>query len=134
MELVSVYCFGEQLPDPDLVRKFIGYVIKDENKTEDFTPFDRQGIDVTPVVRSFILQQLLTIKGRYVYMQGSRIWVKVPIVNYYTPSFASWSKKPKRTPKYQFNVTIVGAFTNRIFCMIIGYVQLGRKFICTLCY
>ncbi|CAB4042405.1 Hypothetical predicted protein, partial [Paramuricea clavata] len=62
MELVSVYCFGEQLPNPDLVRKFIGYVIKDENETEDFTPFDGQGIDVTPVIRSYILQQLLTIK------------------------------------------------------------------------
>ncbi|CAB4014180.1 E3 ubiquitin- ligase rnf213-alpha-like, partial [Paramuricea clavata] len=62
MELVSVYCFGEQLPNPELVRKFIGYVIKDENETEDFTPFDGQGIDVTPVIRSYILQQLLAIK------------------------------------------------------------------------
>jgi hypothetical protein len=66
MELVSVYCFGEQLPNPDLVRKFIGYVIKNENETEDFTPFDGQGIDVTPVIRSYILQQLLAIKERYV--------------------------------------------------------------------
>ena len=64
MELVSLYCFGEQLPNPDLVRKFISYVIKDENKTEDFTPFDEKGIDVTPVIRSFILQQLLQIKER----------------------------------------------------------------------
>ena len=61
-----MYCFGEDLPESDLVGKFIGYVIKDENKTEDFSPFDGQGIDVTPVVRSYILQQLLTIKERYV--------------------------------------------------------------------
>ena len=61
-----MYCFGEDLPESDLVSKFIGYVIKDKNRTEDFTPFDGQGIDVTPVVRSFILQQLLAIKGRYV--------------------------------------------------------------------
>ncbi len=67
MDLVSLYCFGEQLPNPDLVKKFISYVIKDENRTEAFTPFDEQGIDVTPVVRSYILQQLLTIKGRYVF-------------------------------------------------------------------
>ena len=64
MELVSLYCFGEQLPNPDLVRKFISYVIKDENETEDFTPFDGQGIDVSPVIRSYILQQLLSIKER----------------------------------------------------------------------
>ena len=64
MELVSLYCFGEQLPNPDLVQKFISYVIKDENKTEDLTPFGEQGIDVTPVLRSFILQQLLAVKER----------------------------------------------------------------------
>ncbi|CAB3996228.1 E3 ubiquitin- ligase rnf213-alpha-like, partial [Paramuricea clavata] len=64
MELVSVYCFGEQLPNPDLVQKFIGYVIRDEKRTEDFTPFGGQGIDVTPVIRSYILQQLLAIKER----------------------------------------------------------------------
>ena len=64
MELVSLYCFGEQLPNPDLVQKFISYVIKDENKTEDFTPFDGQGIDVSPVIRSYILQKLLSIKKR----------------------------------------------------------------------
>ena len=61
-----MYCFGEQLPNPDLVRKFISYVIKDENRTEDFSPFDGQGIDITPVLRSYILQQLLSIKERYV--------------------------------------------------------------------
>ena len=66
MELVSLYCFGEQLPSSELVLKFISYVIKDENKTEDLTPFDEQAIDVTPVIRSFILQQLLQIKGRWV--------------------------------------------------------------------
>ena len=60
-----MYCFGEQLPNPDLVRKFISYVIRDEKRTEDFTPFDGQGIDVTPVIRSYILQQLLVVKGRY---------------------------------------------------------------------
>jgi hypothetical protein len=64
MELVSLYCFGEQLPNSDLVQKFISYVIKDEKITEDFTPFDGQGIDVTPVIRSYILQKLLSIKER----------------------------------------------------------------------
>ncbi|XP_028416584.1 E3 ubiquitin-protein ligase rnf213-alpha-like [Dendronephthya gigantea] len=64
VELVSLYCFRKQLPEPDLVRKFINYVINDENKTEAFTPFGGQGIDVTPVIRSYILQQLLAIKER----------------------------------------------------------------------
>ena len=69
MELVALYCFGEesrQLPDHQLVKKFIGYVIKENNRTKDFSPFDGQGIDTTPVVRSFILQQLLAPKGKYV--------------------------------------------------------------------
>ena len=65
MELVSTYCFEEQLPNPDLVRKFISYVINDKNETEDFTPFGGQGIDASPVVRSYLLQQLLSISERY---------------------------------------------------------------------
>lgn len=69
MELVALYCFGDesrQLPKPELVIKFIGYVIREDHKTEDFTPFDDQAIDTTPVVRSFILQQLLVHKDKYV--------------------------------------------------------------------
>ena len=66
MELVSTYCFGEQWPNPDLVRKFISYVINDKNETEDFTPFGGQGIDASPVVRSYLLQQLLSIRERYI--------------------------------------------------------------------
>ena len=67
MELVALYCFGEQsqqMPNPGLVEKFIGYVIKENKRTGDFTPFDGQGIDSTPVVRSFILQQLLAQTSR----------------------------------------------------------------------
>ncbi|XP_046860853.1 E3 ubiquitin-protein ligase RNF213-like [Xenia sp. Carnegie-2017] len=64
MNVVSVYCFGDDLPQDELVQKFMSYVIKDENVTEDFTPFNGHGIDVTPVIRSYILQRLLAIKGR----------------------------------------------------------------------
>ena len=76
MELVSLYCFGEQLPNPDLVRKFISYVTKDQNRTEDFTPFDGQGIDVSPAVRSFILQQLLSMKERCVVKTTTILYCK----------------------------------------------------------
>ena len=67
MELVALYCFGEEsqkMPNRELVEKFVGYVIKENRRTGDFTPFDGQGIDSTPVVRSFILQQLLAQKSR----------------------------------------------------------------------
>ncbi|XP_046861659.1 E3 ubiquitin-protein ligase RNF213-like [Xenia sp. Carnegie-2017] len=64
MNVVSVYCFGDDLPQEELLRKFMSYVIKDGNVTEDFTHFDGHGIDVTPVIRSYILQQLFSIKGR----------------------------------------------------------------------
>ena len=66
MSVVSVYCFGDDLPQDELVKKFIAYVINDDKFTEDFSPFDGHSIDVTPVIRSYILQQLLAIKGRYV--------------------------------------------------------------------
>ena len=68
MELVSLYCFGEEslsMPEPELVQKFIQYVIKEGKETQDFSPFDGQAVDATPVVRSFILQQLLSNKERY---------------------------------------------------------------------
>ena len=91
MELVAVYCFGDEsrdAPKPALVKKFIGYVIKEDNKTEDFTPFDGQGIDTTPVVRSFILQQLLTHKGKYVqYFFKFRVLSVRPSVRSFVRSF-----------------------------------------------
>ena len=67
MNVVSVYCFGDDLPQDELVQKFMSYVIKDEYVTEDFTPFNGHGIDVTPIIRSYILQRLLAIKERCVY-------------------------------------------------------------------
>ncbi|PFX29705.1 E3 ubiquitin-protein ligase RNF213 [Stylophora pistillata] len=63
MELVSLFCFGTKADDgamdPELFAMFMSYVIEATSKTKDFSPFPEHGIDATPVVRSFLLQQLL---------------------------------------------------------------------------
>ena len=64
MELVSLFCFGANAGDggmdPELFAMFMSYVIEgSSSKTKDFSPFPEHGIDATPVVRSFLLQQLL---------------------------------------------------------------------------
>ena len=69
MELVSLFCFGaedsEGVMDRELFDMFMSYVIEAASSTtRDFSPFPEHGIDATPVVRSFLLQQLL--RTRYV--------------------------------------------------------------------
>ena len=64
MDLVSLFCFGaedgEGVMDPELFDMFMSYVTEAaSSKTKDFSPFPEHGIDATPVVRSFLLQQLL---------------------------------------------------------------------------
>ena len=64
MELVSLFCFGaedsEGVMDRELFDMFMSYVIEAASSTtRDFSPFPEHGIDATPVVRSFLLQQLL---------------------------------------------------------------------------
>ncbi|XP_078381354.1 E3 ubiquitin-protein ligase rnf213-alpha-like isoform X3 [Oculina patagonica] len=63
MELVSLFCFGAKagdgVMDPEVFTMLMSYVIRASSKTKDFSPFPEHGIDATPVVRSFLLQQLL---------------------------------------------------------------------------
>ena len=61
MELVSLFCFGESAGaiDKDLFDMLMSYVIHGHAKTKDFSPFPEHGVDATPVVRSFLLKQLL---------------------------------------------------------------------------
>ncbi|XP_068694646.1 E3 ubiquitin-protein ligase rnf213-alpha-like isoform X2 [Montipora foliosa] len=61
MELVSLFCFGAEsgVIDAELFSMFMSYVLKASSKTKAFSPFPEHGIDATPVVRSFLLQQLL---------------------------------------------------------------------------
>ena len=63
MELVSIFSFGdlvskdlEQEAITLLMRYVIGY---QSTQTKDFSPFPDYAIDPTPVIRSFLLQQLL---------------------------------------------------------------------------
>ena len=85
MELVSLFCFGteggESVMDPELFNVFMSYVIEPaRSKTKDFSPFPEHGIDATPVVRSFLLQQLL--RTRYVIEVFVLSFVgKIPLVS-----------------------------------------------------
>ena len=62
MELASLFCFGESSraleegPLSHLMRFVIG---QQSTQTRDFSPFPDYQIDPIPVVRSFLLQQLL---------------------------------------------------------------------------
>ena len=63
MELVSIFCFGDSLsrdPGHDVLSLLMRYVIGHQStQTKDFSPFPDYALDPTPVVRSFLLQQLL---------------------------------------------------------------------------
>ncbi|KAJ7339384.1 hypothetical protein OS493_005779 [Desmophyllum pertusum] len=61
MELVSIFCFGDSKDlEEDALFLLMRFVIGHQStQTKDFSPFPDYGIDPTPVVRSFLLQQLL---------------------------------------------------------------------------
>ena len=63
IDLVTEFCFSREDFDriePEVIQKIMGYVFYSaEKKTKAFSPLNDYAIDPTPVVRSFILQQLL---------------------------------------------------------------------------
>ncbi|PFX19443.1 E3 ubiquitin-protein ligase RNF213 [Stylophora pistillata] len=63
MELVSIFCFGDTVSkdlEQEAISHLMQYVIGHQStQTKDFSPFADYAIDPTPVVRSFLLQQLL---------------------------------------------------------------------------
>ena len=68
MEIVSVFCFGDDIRhlDPAVFEMLMRYVVGTElAETKQFSPFPRFGMDRSPVVRSFLLQQL--INSRWVF-------------------------------------------------------------------
>lgn len=62
MDIVSVFCFGEGIRhlDPKVFEMLMGYVFGTEfAETKQFSPIPGYGMDRSPVVRSFLLQQLI---------------------------------------------------------------------------
>ena len=62
MDIVSVFCFGENTRDldPGVFEMLMRYVVGEElTETKEFSPFPGFGTDNSPVVRSFLLQQLI---------------------------------------------------------------------------
>nr|XP_058970756.1 E3 ubiquitin-protein ligase rnf213-alpha-like [Pocillopora verrucosa] len=63
MELVSTFSFGDSVSkdlEKEAITLLMRYVIGHQStQTKDFSPFPDYAIDPTPVVRSFLLQQLL---------------------------------------------------------------------------
>lgn len=66
MEIVSVFCFGKDVHelDPDVFEMLMRFVTGSQStcKTKEFSPFPEFGMDNSPVVRSFLLQQLINSK------------------------------------------------------------------------
>jgi len=66
MELTALLCFGDKKStlDPDMFDIFMRYITgSGSSQTKNFSPFPDFEVDKTPIIRSFLLQQLLT--GRY---------------------------------------------------------------------
>ncbi|XP_022806308.1 E3 ubiquitin-protein ligase rnf213-alpha-like [Stylophora pistillata] len=85
MELVSIFCFGDSVSkdlEQEAITLLMCYVIGHQSsQTKDFSPFPDHAIDPTPVVRSFLLQQLLRSSAKLtklvkehlgVFLQGAR--------------------------------------------------------------
>ncbi|XP_066291012.1 E3 ubiquitin-protein ligase RNF213-like isoform X3 [Branchiostoma lanceolatum] len=87
MELVSRFCFaGGTPPEAGVVEMLLNYVVRRSQegtaaKTKQFTPFEDDCIDQTPVIRSFLLQLLLRANSQEVidhmekYLQAARDFV-----------------------------------------------------------
>ena len=66
MELISVHSFSgtaSQPPEQDLMCMLMELDVQGPLSTRPFSPFYKDSIDASPVVRSFILQLLLKIKS-----------------------------------------------------------------------
>jgi hypothetical protein len=69
MELISLLCFGGRKSlEPEVFEIFMRYITGSGSSpaTKHFSPFPDFEVDKTPVVRSFLLQQLLTIRYRVI--------------------------------------------------------------------
>ena len=63
MEIVSLFCFGDDVRnlDPNVFETLMRYVTRAHSAgaTREFSIFPEFGADSSPVVRSFLLQQLI---------------------------------------------------------------------------
>ena len=61
-----MFCFGEDVRelDPDVFEMLMRFVTGSQStcKIKEFSPFPEFGMDSSPVVRSFLLQQLINSK------------------------------------------------------------------------
>eukprot|EP00794_Sanderia_malayensis_P006458 gene6457-7190_t len=65
MEVVSNFCFSSKQKstiDAGVVELMISYVTTEKRETKEMSPFQDYGVDPTPTVRSFLIQQLLKMK------------------------------------------------------------------------
>ena len=71
-----MFCFGEDVRelDPDVFEMLMRFVTGSQStcETREFSPFPEFGMDRSPVVRSFLLQQL--ISSKYVNL-GFYVWL-----------------------------------------------------------
>ncbi|XP_019643756.1 PREDICTED: E3 ubiquitin-protein ligase rnf213-alpha-like [Branchiostoma belcheri] len=83
MDVVSMFCFADDTPPhQDVIDMLLGYIVREvaetRARTKGFSPFEEDGVDRTPIIRSFLLQLLLRYKIRDVcahlekYFEGAR--------------------------------------------------------------
>lgn len=72
MDIVSVFCFGEDIPklDTGVFEMLMRYAVGEElTETKPVSPFPRFGMDNSPVVRSFLLQHLINSRLCFRYIR-----------------------------------------------------------------
>ena len=73
MEAVSIFCFSSEnaVRNEEIIEFMITLVTTAKHQTKQLSPFPDFGIDQTPTVRSFLIQQLL--KAKYVYLDNNNL-------------------------------------------------------------
>ena len=64
MEAVSTFCFSSKSPlnNSEVIDLMMSYVTTEKQETKVMSPYPDYGVDPTPTVRSFLVQQLLKAK------------------------------------------------------------------------
>ena len=65
MEVISTLCFDHNMPnppEPDLIMMLMDIVFAEGKSTRLLSPFNNEKADPAPVIRSYLLQLLLTFR------------------------------------------------------------------------
>jgi len=62
MEVISTLCFEPNMPEDGLIMNLMKTVFVENKSTRLLSPFNNEKVDAAPVIRSYLLQLLLTFR------------------------------------------------------------------------